>query len=100
VIYSSRNVVSDARLKDKMYLDSILKYETKIMSRYFFLQMFSSTLPLSLYLQLKSLIKYKAYTMLINKLQQSQSRNSSVIFNATDNCSNLSNTTTEGRILD
>ncbi|KAF0697663.1 Uncharacterized protein FWK35_00035333 [Aphis craccivora] len=92
-IYCTQKFSSDVRFKVKTYLDSLLKYKTIIMSQ-IFLQIFTSTTPLSLYLQTKGLDIFNAFKIVKQSLStlKMQSRDFEIILNATDQFVDWSNT--------
>ncbi|KAL4153712.1 hypothetical protein QTP88_001545 [Uroleucon formosanum] len=99
-IYNTPNFTSDVRFKAKVYVDSLLKYETIILSQ-IFLQIFSSTTPLSLYLQTKGLDIFQTYKMVkqtTNTLNE-QSRNFENILEASNTFTEWENMTFNDRHL-
>ncbi|KAL4084608.1 hypothetical protein QTP88_027539 [Uroleucon formosanum] len=99
-IYNTPNFTSDVRFKAKVYVDSFLKYETIILSQ-IFLQIFSSTTPLSLYLQTKGLDIFQANKMVkqtTNTLNE-QSRNFENILEASNTFTEWANMTFNDRHL-
>lgn len=99
-IYNTPNFTSDVRFKAKVYVDSLLKYETIILSQ-IFLQIFSSTTPLSLYLQTKGLDIFQAYKMVkqTTNILNEQSRNFENILEASNTFTEWANITFNDRHL-
>lgn len=62
-IYLSDKFNQEIRFKAQMYRDSLLKYET-VLTANIYLQIFSSTTPVSLYLQSKGMNVIQAYNMI------------------------------------
>lgn len=84
-IYLSDKFNQEIRFKAQMYRDSLLKYET-VLTANIYLQIFSSTTPVSLYLQSKGMNVIQAFNMIkctLNTLN-SQSRKFDTILEVTN----------------
>jgi len=99
-IYNTPNFTSDVRFKAKVYIDSLLKFETIILSQ-IFLQIFSSTTPLSLYLKTKGLDIFQVIKMVKQTMHtlNEQSRDFENILEASNTFTEWANITFNDRHL-
>lgn len=83
-IYNNSNFQSDIRFRAKTLLDNLLKFET-IITAQIFLQIFSSTTSLSLYLQTKGMKMIQTYKIVETTIQtlQSESRDFETVLEST-----------------